>query len=332
MNVARRLAVVLALVPIPALSPSAAAAPPVYVKHLKEGRTLTKARNYEAAIAALDRALVESPGDATALAARGYARLLSVPEAGPTTPAHRTALAAARADFDAALAATSDTALQGRIQHNLGLLAKREASATACAATVTRAQVGALHPTWVAAAAAWARLEPPVFEEDPLPKDEAAAKEALCRGGCSDARANGVALGGFDGVHVGAHIEVPGKGVWSGVLIDGWREYQCYPEGTATVKRAGGLWLIEASLHDPLIVGTDGDGNDCDPEDLTTGCMRGCFHHEVARTLAVVVDPATARGVRIEGPAGLPVKVDGRTVKVGACAPVSVDPPAAAAP
>lgn len=331
MNVAR-LAVALAttLLALAAL-PSAPlrAAPPTAAKHLQEGRKLTKAGDYPAAIAALDRALALSPGDATALAARGYARLLSVPEAGARDAADRAALAAARQDFDAALAATTDAKLQGRIRHNLGLLTKR-LGPSGCAATVTRATVGALHPTWKAAAAAWASLSPEVM--DGAPQDDAEARAALCREGCAHPRANGVVLGGFDGVQVGALVEVPGKGIWSAVVLDGWREYQCQPEGAITLKPLGSLWHIEASVKDPQVVGTDQDGNDCDPEDLTEGCQRGCFHQDVARTASLVVDPATARAVRVEGPPGLPVTVEGRTVKVGTCAPVSLDGPAGGAP
>lgn len=109
-----------------------------YAAALDSGRTATRARRYEDAIAAFDRALVAKPGDARALSERGYARLLAKD------------LARATADLDRALEGTSDPALLGPIHFNLGLVAEERGDADG--ARVAFARSNAIRPTKAARA------------------------------------------------------------------------------------------------------------------------------------------------------------------------------------
>ncbi len=78
---------------------------------MRDGRKATDAKNYAAAIAAFDKALVAKRGDSRALAERGYARLLDGKD-----------LVAASRDLDAASGTTQDTKLLSMIWFNRGLV------------------------------------------------------------------------------------------------------------------------------------------------------------------------------------------------------------------
>ncbi len=95
--------------PITAADDAAHAA---YRTAMQEGRTQTRAKAYDAAIAAFGRALARRPNDARALAERGYARLLA------------SDLDGARTDLELARQRTQDPARLGPIWFNVGLVAE----------------------------------------------------------------------------------------------------------------------------------------------------------------------------------------------------------------
>lgn len=113
---------------------------------LDEARRFTRAKDYPRAIAAFDAALALDASLAAAYSGRGYARLL----AGE--------FAAARTDFDAALARDSSAPFQAAVHFNLGLLAEKQGDRTAARAAYTRSNE--LRPT-KAARDALAALAPP---------------------------------------------------------------------------------------------------------------------------------------------------------------------------
>jgi len=90
----------------PAVEPEHGAA---WKAAIAKGRAATGRRDYPAAIAAFSEALSAEPGDARALAERGYARLLSGDNAG------------AEADLSAAAQGTAVPALLQAIEHNRAL-------------------------------------------------------------------------------------------------------------------------------------------------------------------------------------------------------------------
>jgi len=109
-----------------------------YAAALGEARAATKAKKYDAAIAAFDKALAKVPGDARALAERGYAHFL----------AKHTDLA--KKDLNQAIASTNDASVLGPAFYNLGLVS--EAAGNADEARVAFARSNAIKPTQAAKA------------------------------------------------------------------------------------------------------------------------------------------------------------------------------------
>jgi hypothetical protein len=85
-----------------------------YLEAMRRDRKATVAKTYAEAIAAFDGALREKPGDAQALAERGYAELLD------------DELGAAEADLKEARASARARPLASQIEYNLGLIAKKQ--------------------------------------------------------------------------------------------------------------------------------------------------------------------------------------------------------------
>jgi hypothetical protein len=92
-------------------APVSAAQIKAYQTAMSDGRKATDKKDYAAAIAAFDKALVAKRADSRALAERGFARLLDGKD-----------LVAASADLDAAASGTKDIKLQGMIWFNRGLV------------------------------------------------------------------------------------------------------------------------------------------------------------------------------------------------------------------
>jgi hypothetical protein len=302
----------------------AQAAPPSYDSSLNEGRKLTRAGKHAEAITALDEALAARPGDPTALAARGFARLSSVPKDAALTEAHRTALAAARADFDAALAKSTDEALSKRVRHNLGLVAQRLGGAgTGCGVTIEKKALGTVYRDWAAVRAGLARLD--AADVSPT-TDSATPEEDLCMGRCARPAA-AVTLQGMDGLNHVVYIQVPKKGIWAAMVGEAWREYQCMPDGKIEVEPLGAYYRIRGTLEPPVLGGVNDKGEECDPEAGEGECMRGCMSPDAPQIIDLVVDPATSRAVSLSYLGSAPsVSVDGSSVKVGSCPPASHAP------
>jgi len=105
---------------------------------LKRGRSATIKKDYAAAIAAFDEALVAIPKEPRALAERGYAKLLAGDDSG------------ARTDLWSARGRTKDEKLGSQIWWNLGLLYERQKDEYAAHDAFAHAY--ALHPTLAAKA------------------------------------------------------------------------------------------------------------------------------------------------------------------------------------
>lgn len=103
------------------------AAHAAYAAQMQVGRTQTKAKAYNEAIAAFDRALEQRPQAPRALAERGYAKLLA------------NDLVGARADLEAARERSDDPQRLGPIWFNLGLVAEAAGDAEAARRAFTRA-------------------------------------------------------------------------------------------------------------------------------------------------------------------------------------------------
>ena len=100
---------------------------------IQEGRRLTRANDYAAAIAAFDAALAADPTLAAGHSGRGYARLLA---------GH---LDEAKADLEAALVRDDAPKFQAAVYFNLGQVAERRGDLAAARAAYTRSQQ--LRPT-----------------------------------------------------------------------------------------------------------------------------------------------------------------------------------------
>ena len=92
---------------------------------LDEGRRLTRAGDYAAAIATFDAAIGLDPALARAWSERGYAKLLGGDLAG------------ARADLEAALPLDEGAAFRAAIHYNLGQVAEKSGDAAAAKAAYT---------------------------------------------------------------------------------------------------------------------------------------------------------------------------------------------------
>jgi hypothetical protein len=110
------------------LTPAEASHAKRYLDAMKRGRKATVAKTYDAAIASFDEALVEKPGDAQALAERGYAELLE------------DELVAAEQDLKEARASARPRLLSSQIDYNLGLIAKKRGKADFAEALFARAK------------------------------------------------------------------------------------------------------------------------------------------------------------------------------------------------
>jgi len=97
-----------------------------YWKAMNDGRAATRAKKWEDAYAAFDRALKAMPDDARAISERGYAKLLAKDYVG------------AIADLDRAVARTKDRKLLGQIYFNNGLAAEAKGDAAAARAAFAR--------------------------------------------------------------------------------------------------------------------------------------------------------------------------------------------------
>lgn len=97
-----------------------------YWKAMNDGRNATRAKKYDEAYAAFDKALVAMPDDARAISERGYAKLLAKDYKG------------AIADLDRAVARTKDRKLLGQIYYNYGLAAEAKGDAAAAKAAFAR--------------------------------------------------------------------------------------------------------------------------------------------------------------------------------------------------
>ncbi len=109
-----------------------------YAAAIADGRAATKAKKYDAAIAAFDKALARVPGDARALAERGYVHFLAK---------H---LDLAQKDLDRAVASTNDASVLGPAYYNLGLVA--EARGNGDEARIAFTHSNSLKPTKAAKA------------------------------------------------------------------------------------------------------------------------------------------------------------------------------------
>lgn len=309
---------------------SAIAGPPDYATELNRGRKLTVKGQYAAAIAALDKALEARPGDGRALAARGYARLSSVPGAGPLRPVDRTALARATEDFVAAQRVAEkrgDKKLLRAIAYNHKQIVKRLLTgAPGACRMMTAPETGVVYPSWRAAAVALNKPEG-VPLELPSPLDESTARQQLCPE-CTGGPALEV-HSNVDRWSISLFQPLPNNRVRVFAnLADEWRQYQCSPETEAKLSRVGGLLRIRVGTAPPEIVGMNEKDEECDPDDGHDGpggfCMRGCAQGTDWTRHVVYLDAASGTALRVEGP----VSVHGRTLESPGCAAVLVGPPA----
>jgi hypothetical protein len=126
----------------PAKPPAAKQAVPkdvalAYGKAMERGRSLTRSKKFDEAIAAFDDALKALPGSARAISERGYAKLL----AGKLEDARR--------DLRLAEASTKDSKLLAQIHYNHGLVAEKLGKPEEAKAAFARSN--ALRPTQAAA-------------------------------------------------------------------------------------------------------------------------------------------------------------------------------------
>lgn len=177
--------------PLP--EPPSAEVKAAFSEALNEGRAKTTAKEFEAAIAAFDRALTTIPEHPRALSGRGYTRLL----AGD--------LDAAETDLRAALVAPGTPELEAAIAFNLGLVAEKRgdlerargyfamantlrpskaaaaklAAAKTCPVELLRDEVKSeLYASWRDVWKALAKDE--YFDASAPPADEAGARAAVC--------------------------------------------------------------------------------------------------------------------------------------------------------
>lgn len=218
------------------LSSLAWAAPPTYHEALAAGRKATKDKRWSAAFKALDQAIAARPHDGRALAARGYARLLSLPETGPVDKAAEAALLTAEEDLTLAIASEHSEAVTKAATYNLTLLAKKRAAwggkSGQCLATFKSGQVSTLYPSWKA-------LLDEVVTDYNLSLDgpngtildsksltEAAAKAVLCEGACTGSAVSELI---DDGRKVLLAVTPrPSGGAFAVILADGSHEWDCY--------------------------------------------------------------------------------------------------------
>ncbi len=326
------------LVALALLAAPAIAAPPkppaAYSAELAAGRKLTAAGQHSEAIAALDRALAVVPGDARALAARGYARLLSVGD-GALGQDQLAALDLAERDLKAALEASAgpdNEKLHKAIQHNLGLVTKRRGVAPAvegaCTVTFERLPPGERLATWRQVGAhLHAKAEITWDSSDMATED--AARARLCReqfrGGdpCSTTKPSAAVL--YDGDYMVLALYAPNaKGVLTHVLLTSSREYQCAPEGSVSVTPLGDLVRVEAYLTAPRIHGEDSEGNPC-TVDVDDECRPSCSEGSDTESRDLLVNPTTGAIVRVVSRQKAPsVRATGTRVEAPGCAAIDV--------
>lgn len=211
------------------------AAARIYVAALGEGRKATRAKRYDAARAAFDRALVARPDDARAYAERGYASLL----AG--------ALDAASSDLSRALRGGLDTELEASVQYNRGLLFEKRgapeqalrafAAADQLRSTPARRAKSAGRPA-CAADVPDGIMDVTIYDDwealrdaiHPV-KDRGTARKSVC---VSSLR--------FDGENADETV-CDGSPPWRtshDYLMYSWQDWWLHPHGTAIVAVHGG--------------------------------------------------------------------------------------------
>jgi hypothetical protein len=298
-----------------------------YAAALAAGHEAIASGDGEEAIADFDEALRDRPGDAQALAGRGYARLFVEGSE---------ARGLARADLEAALAATKEPRLLGAIRYNLGLLADREGDGAAAlahyreaarlrpskvslaAARGTRAcsveidrdlRPGAggtpakarIVGTWRGAYAAGATDFRDSFP--PTPSNDREARTSLCRGSapCSTTAPSLVEL--VDDPDYPAVVQVglvvpqtDGRLLIVPDVVSDMREYQCTPSVELTEQRSSAVHRLTVTWLPIEVVGYDGRG-DCTP-DVDEHCSPGCMN---ARRIVMdfFVNPITRHVARL---------------------------------
>lgn len=295
-----------ALMAVGTWATAALAAPPHYKTELDRGRKLTKAGDYAGAVKALGRALQSRPGDARALAARGYAHLLSVPETGATTRPQKAAVAAAKADFAAAeRAAAGDKRLLSAIRHNQKLL-KQRSSGGRCRMKVELLS-GSRVAGWEEAAAAIIN-HPDTGLSLEAPTDDAEAKQLVCEG-CGSGPVLSAATD-MDFWTVALFVPPKAAGgkllVFPNVAVTS-REYQCPPSvEIGSFKRKGKLLVATLKTSPPQVIGRNEKDEACDPDDGHDGpggfCQRGCADGTDWTRYRVVLNPTNGKAARVSGP------------------------------
>jgi len=265
-----------------------------YAAALGEGRAATRAKKYDDAVAAFDKALVAKPGDARALSERGYARLLAKDWAKATK------------DLERALEGTTDPDLMGPIYFNMGLVAEGKGDADAarvafarsnavkptkaaqskldgkskCVAVVDRKKVKATVAANVSAAydAMKAAYEKRGYvNDDPKPANDAAIKKALCESGCSG---DGPWLAKFpeSGIVTVGFVVVPTEDKKLAVHeLDEAAFGICGGVREATLK-TGSFLHVRVETSSLMREWVKNDGKPCEPG--AEDCLSGCFYAE----------------------------------------------------
>ena len=311
-----------------------------YADGLKKGRTETLAKRYDAAVAGFDAALAALPGDARALAERGYARLL----AGKYD--------AARADLREAESRTKDPKLLAQIHFNHGLVAEKLSRADEAKASFARSN--ALNPTKAAAAKlspggaceavvavgteatfvanTWAAAYEALRSADPRASadsklgTEAAAKERLCTrapaGHCEDVLSFSTEA---ETTNWAFHpvLKVDGGYLIGKEALSERYDLPCGGEEKLVITESGGLRMLkfenETGMRVPVCAGANGDElGDCGPNDVPVTSACGTAPASLAVAIFDVAKKKLAATVRAPGEDKKPpvVTLEGRTLKV----------------
>lgn len=270
-----------------------------YAEALAIGQRRTSLRPDEA-VEAFSAALRYKPGDARALAGRGWAHM------------HRSdpaALDAAEKDLRAALRATENSRIRAAAHYNLGLLMVRRGRSSAakrhfgkadslkpskaakaqlagrrsCSVEVSRKPRGEVVAGWVEA---WPLLTGEILADLPPPKTELEARERLCgaKTPCptdrpSAHRVDMTPLQPQPGV-VRINVVIPledGKLRLLPKVFEDFQEYHCVPDTEISTRSlSGGLTHVSASGLRHVVEWSDDLGEPCAPE--SEGCWKGCFY------------------------------------------------------
>jgi hypothetical protein len=307
------------------------AEPPSYDEALAAGRKATKDQRWSAAFKALDQALVAKPGDARALAARGYARLLSVPDAGPASEADKATLLSAEEDLTLAVESNQSEAVTKAATYNLTLVAQKRAAWSGrggkCKATFKSGAIATPYASWSALLEHLVTKEELSLEAtsakggDGKTTTESAAKAALCPAPCTGPVVTEVS--DDDKTLLLALAPRPGGGVFAATLATEWRVYDCNPDTVVLETEPVGNGFVRArgAIAEPLLMERDAHNQPCDSEG-DEECERLCYHAGKIQ-FDVVMNPTTGRGVLVEWPAGLPgsLSVVNGAIVVEGCAP-----------